>query len=429
MKALIQAGGAGTRLKSIAGDVPKPMVKICGKPILQYQIENLKRYGISDISIVVSKTGNAIKEYFGDGSSFDVHIDYIIEESPLGTGGAIYYIKNWNEDFILLFGDLMLDIDWGRFINFHKAKGSDLTPFVHPNSHPYDSDLVKLDQDSRILGIDSKNNIRDYYYQNITNAGLYICSKKVLEYVEEPAKIDFEKNVLNHFIELGNSFAYKSSEYVKDCGTPDRYYSVTEDVEKGIVKNKNLGQKQKCIFLDRDGTLNVFGDLVKKPELLELKDDVADALKFINKSGYLAICVTNQPVVARGDVSFEQLTEIHNKLHTLLGEKGAYLDALYFCPHHPHKGYKGEVPELKMDCECRKPKPGMLLKAAEEFNIDLSQSWMIGDTARDVLTGHNAGCKSIFVTTGDQRPDEYSKTTTPDYEVASLSEALKIIFN
>ena len=129
----------------------------------------------------------------------------------------------------------------------------------------------------------------------------------------------------------------------------------------------------------------------------ELIDGVAAAVKIINASGYLAIVVTNQPVIARGEVSFEELEVIHNKMETLLGKEGAYLDAIYFCPHHPHKGYEGERPELKFDCDCRKPKPGMLLKAAQDFNIDLSQSWMIGDGENDIKAGQNAGCQTALI--------------------------------
>ncbi len=125
--------------------------------------------------------------------------------------------------------------------------------------------------------------------------------------------------------------------------------------------------------------------------------------------------MTNQPVIARGEVSFEELEGIHNKMETLLGEKGAYLDAIYYCPHHPHKGYEGECPELKIECDCRKPKPGMLFKAAEDFNIDLSQSWMIGDGENDVKAGINAGCKTVFLNDNDEN---YGQTET----VKSLGE-------
>ena len=142
---------------------------------------------------------------------------------------------------------------------------------------------------------------------------------------------------------------------------------------------------------------------------------MAAAIRKINEGGYLAIVVTNQPVIARGEVSLEELEEIHNKMETLLGKEGAYLDAIYYCPHHPHKGYEGERPELKIDCDCRKPKPGMLLKAAEDFNIDLSQSWMIGDGENDVKAGINAGCKTVLLSDNDEN---YGQTMS----VSSLTE-------
>lgn len=129
----------------------------------------------------------------------------------------------------------------------------------------------------------------------------------------------------------------------------------------------------------------------------ELEDGVIDAIKVINESEYLAIVVTNQPVIARGEVTYEELNAIHNKMETLLGKEGAYLDAIYYCPHHPHKGYNGEIPELKIECDCRKLKPGMLLRAAEKFNIDLSKSWMIGDGENDVIAGTAAGCQAIRI--------------------------------
>ena len=129
----------------------------------------------------------------------------------------------------------------------------------------------------------------------------------------------------------------------------------------------------------------------------ELIPGVAKAIKEINNSGYLAIVVTNQPVIARGEVTVSQLSEIHKKMATELGKEGAFLDAVYYCPHHPDKGYEREIPELKINCDCRKPKPGMLFQAANDFNIDLSQSWMIGDSVSDTKAGNAAGCHSILI--------------------------------
>ena len=180
-------------------------------------------------------------------------------------------------------------------------------------------------------------------------------------------------------------------------GTPERYESVSSDFQNGTVNAKNLSNKQKAIFLDRDGTINKYVGFLRSPSDLKLIDGAAEAIKRINESGYLCIVVTNQPVIARGEVSVSELNFIHNKMETLLGQAGAYIDGLYYCPHHPDKGYSGEVKALKIDYDCRKPKPGMLIKAAEDFNIDLSSSWMIGDGKNDVGAGKAAGCKTVLI--------------------------------
>jgi D,D-heptose 1,7-bisphosphate phosphatase len=431
MEAIIQAGGAGTRLKSITGDLPKPMVKIGDKPILEWQLLSLKRSGVLKATIVISAThGNVIKEYFGDGSKLGLHISYLTENEPLGSAGILYYIKDTVEDnFILLFGDLMLDIDWTRFVNFHLEHNALITAFAHPNSHPFDSDLLVSDSNDVITSVDSKNNKRDYYYENLTNAGLYVVNKDVLKDFVEVKKLDFEKDVLVPHISTKRLYAYRSSEYVKDAGTPDRYHLVNDDLKNGIITAKSLSNKQKAIFLDRDGTINVFGDFVTKPEMLTLMKDASSSIKEINNSPYLAICITNQPVVARGETTMDGLKQIHNRMEDLLGQDGAYLNDLYFCPHHPDKGFPGENKEYKIVCDCRKPKIGMLLKAQQRYNIDFSKSWFVGDTKQDVQTGIHAGCRTILLTCGDPRPNYKFPEAEPTYTAKSLHEAIAFILN
>lgn len=401
MKTVIMAGGKGTRISSIASDIPKPMIPICGKPVLQHEIECLRDQGFTDILITVSYMANAIIDYFKDGSNFGVKIDYFVEEEPLGNAGALFRIKDkLTDDFLLLNADSLFNIDFNRFVKYHKEKGGLVTLFTHPNSHPYDSGLLICDTNKYVTKWLSKEDERPEWYKNRVNAGLHVINKKVLNVVINTPKVDLDRQILKPLSGSGKMFAYDSPEYVKDMGTPDRYYAVCSDCENGIIQSKNLINKQKAIFLDRDGTINKYVGFLRDINQLELIDGAAEAIKRINSSGYLVIVVTNQPVIARGEVSFSELEEIHNKLETLLGKEGAYIDGLYYCPHHPHKGYEGERPELKIECECRKPKPGMLFKAAKDFNIDLSQSWMIGDDDNDVLTGENAGCKSIKLQKG-----------------------------
>ncbi len=405
------AGGKGTRISSVASDIPKPMIKIEGKPVLEREIECLRDQGFTDLIITVSHLANHIIDYFGDGSAFGVKIEYFVEKTPLGNAGALFKLRDkLDSDFLLLNADSIFDIDFNRFVGYHKAKGGLVTLFTHPNSHPYDSGVLIAGLDGDVETWLTKEDIRPQWYRNRVNAGLHVINPAVLDMVKinvekigaedengKAVKLDLDRQILKPLCGTGKMFCYDSPEYVKDMGTPDRYEAVCADYRKGRVQAKNLKNKQKAIFLDRDGTINKYVGFLRDIDEFELLPGVADVIKTINESGYLAVIVTNQPVIARGEVTYEQLQEIHNKMETLLGQKGSYLDAIYFCPHHPHKGYEGEVIELKIDCECRKPKPGMLLKAAKDFNIDLNQSWMIGDSENDIKAGESAGCKTALI--------------------------------
>lgn len=419
MKVVIMAGGKGTRIAQVNATVPKPMIPIEGKPILEYQIETLKKQGYTDIILIVGHMGNVIQKYFGDGSAFGVQISYIVEEQPLGTAGALYFLKDEiQNDFLLLNGDIIFDVDIQKFLEYHCNQRTAATILTHPNSHPYDSGIIIADDKNRVTNWLHKEDER-LWYKNRVNAGLHMFSPRIFESFHEAKKCDLDRDVLKPLIKEGELSVYDSPEYIKDMGTPDRYYAVIEDIKSGKVSAKNLKNKQKAIFLDRDGTINKYVGFLTDINEFELLDGVTEAIKMINESGYLAIVVTNQPVIARGEVSVEELQEIHNKMETLLGQAGAYIDDIFYCPHHPHKGYEGERPEYKIECECRKPKPGMLFAAAEKYNIDLSESWMIGDGENDIEAGKNAGCKVCAV--GDVEINN-----VPRYN--SLLECIKAVF-
>lgn len=397
MKIVIMAGGKGTRIAQVNATVPKPMIPIEGKPILEYQIETLKNQGYTDIILIVGHMGNVIQKYFGDGAEFGVQISYIIEEQPLGTAGALYFLKDEiKDDFLLLNGDIIFDVNIQKFLEYHCKQGTVATILTHPNSHPYDSGIIIADEKKRVINWLHKEDER-LWYKNRVNAGLHMLSPRIFDLFTEVKKCDLDRDILKPLIKDRELSVYDSPEYIKDMGTPDRYYAVIEDIKSGKVSAKNLKNKQKAIFLDRDGTINKYVGFLTDINEFELLDGVADAIQMINESGYLAIVVTNQPVIARGEVSVGELQEIHNKMETLLGQSGAYIDDIFYCPHHPHKGYEGERPEYKIECECRKPKPGMLFAAAEKYNIDLRESWMIGDGENDIEAGRNAGCKVCSV--------------------------------
>lgn len=406
MKVVIMAGGKGTRMLSIASDIPKPMISIEGRPVLEREIECLCEQGFTDILITVGHLGNVIMDYFGNGLKFGAHITYYFEKKPLGNAGALFQVKDQlTDDFLLLNADAMFDIDFNRFVQYHKTHDAVATLFTHPNSHPYDSGVIIADEHMAVRKWLAKEDERPEYFKNRVNAGLHVLNKKILEQTVEGGKIDLDRQLLKPLAGTGQMYCYDSPEYVKDMGTPERYYAVCKDFANGIVKARNLKKRQKAIFLDRDGTINEYVGFLTDIKEFHLLDGVAEAIRKINASGYLAIVVTNQPIIARGEVSFTELQEIHNKMETLLGAEGAYIDAIYFCPHHPDKGFEGERVEYKISCDCRKPKPGMLLKAAEDFNIDLSRSWMVGDGKNDVEAGKNAGCKTVLIGTEDYGQD------------------------
>lgn len=426
MKAVIIAGGKGIRMGDVAKDIPKPMIAVCGKPLLEYQINLLKEYGFTEIILCLHHLPHVIKNHFKDGKDFGVKISYFVEDSPLGTAGCVKTIENHlDPDFLVIYGDLLVNMNLKRFENYHLEREGVGTLVVHPNDHPYDSDLVKVDSDNRILQFLNKPHDKNLVYKNLVSAAVYILSQKIFKYIDKNKKSDFAKDVFPKAIRANEIlYAYKTHEYIKDVGTSKRLKEVTKDISSGKFELMNYRNKRPAIFLDRDGVINKDVVDLHRIEDFELMEGVADAIKFINNSKYLAVIVTNQPVLAKGFLSFEGLEFIHNKMDTLLGDKGAMLDAIYYCPHHPDKGFEGEVKELKIDCECRKPKTGMIDKAAKELNIDLKNSFIIGNSSRDIICGKNAGIKTVAVGTdcGFKNMD-----VEPDYFFENLNEAVKFI--
>jgi histidinol-phosphate phosphatase family protein len=226
----------------------------------------------------------------------------------------------------------------------------------------------------------------------------------------------------------GQLHGYNSPEFIKDIGTPQRYDHVCSQYANGIVERSSLSVPQHAVFLDRDGTIvkEISAQGISSPDQLELLPRAAEAIHLFNQAGLRAVLVTNQPVVAKGFCTLAGLQVIHNKLETLLGHEHAFLDRIYFCPHHPQKGFPGEVPELKIECNCRKPKTGMIDEAVSDLNIDLAQSWFIGDTTVDIQTAKNAGVRSILVRTGYAGADNRHEIQ-PDYTCDDLLDAAQLV--
>ena len=405
MIAVILAGGRGTRLGKLTLKTPKPLVALSGKPIIERQILFLKREGVRKIWILSGYLGNQIKDYVGDGKKYGLLIHHIIEDSPLGTGGALKNLEGLiKKDFLVLSADVALDIDLKSLISFHRNKVGLATVVAHPSDHPYDSDLIEVTSNDKVTSFilrKTKTQPKDLIFRNLACASLFVFSTKIFGFIKKSEVCDIEKDIVPRIIKAGESiYTYKTSEYIKDVGTPERLKNIDGDILSGKVARLNKKIKRPAIFMDRDGVINREVNELTNIKDLKLIPYSAQAIKRINETDYLAIVITNQASIAKGFMKREQLDEIHKLLETFLGRHGAKLDAIYYCPHHPKKGFSGEIRSLKINCNCRKPKTGLIKKAVREFNIDLKKSYFIGDASIDAQTAKNAGVKFIGVKTG-----------------------------
>ena len=427
MRAVILVGGRGTRLGSVTSQLPKPLVPIDGRAVLDRQLDQLHRYGIDDVTLLANHLADRIEAHVAARSEPLPRVRVHRERAPLGTAGGLHEIAaELTDPFLLVYGDVLFDVDLRRLIGAHRASSGLATLVVHPNDHPYDSDLVEIDVTDRITAVHSKPHAPGRHLHNLVNAGLYVLSPRILDAIPRGESSDFGRDVFPAIHATERIYGYPTPEYIKDMGTPERMARVSADVASGKVARWNLEHPRPAVFLDRDGVLNATDGYVDTPEKLHLLPGVAAAVRRLNESDYLSVVVTNQPVVARNMTTLAGLDAIHRKLETELGEGHAWLDALHFCPHHPDGGFPGENAALKIECDCRKPKTGMIDAACARFNIDMGRSYMIGDSARDILCGKAAGVTTIGVRTGEGCRD-LAGTLRPDFIFDDLSQAVEFI--
>lgn len=428
---VILAGGSGSRLKSVTGASPKPLVDVLGTPLLGRQLQLIAASGLREVAILTGYGAQAIADYCGDGSAWGLDLRCIAEPEARGTAGAVLgVLDDLASRFIVLYGDTVLDVDLDRLMAAHLRRAPAATLAVHPNDHPFDSDIVDVDAEGRVRGIHPYPHPVGVDLSNLVNAALYVIERDALAAIMDlPAKADFGKHVFPRMVAQGMALhAYRTPEYIKDAGTPHRLAGVCADIESGRVAGLSLRRKVPAIFIDRDGVLNEERDHLATPDEVALLPGVADALARLNRSVQRTVVVTNQPVIARGECTVEGLERIHARLDCLLARSGAYLDALYYCPHHPDRGFPGEVPSLKIACSCRKPETGLVGRAAAELGVDLARSWMIGDTTTDVELARRCDLRSILVRTGHAGRDR-KFACRPDFIVPDFAAAVDFILD
>jgi D,D-heptose 1,7-bisphosphate phosphatase len=409
-------------------DTPKALIPVGGKPVLQHQLELAARFGVTEVSLFVGHLAGQIGEFVGDGARFGVRVRLFVEDAPLGdAGGLMAALDALPEQFFVLYGDVMAAVDLGRMGAFHFERGADFTTLAHPNDHPFDSDLLEVDADDRVTAIRPYPHPEGEDFANLVNAALYAVRREALRPLVRPRLLDFTGDILAGLVARGDRvLAWRSADYIKDMGSPERLAQVERDWRAGRIALPRDGAKRPAVFLDRDGTLNVERGYIRRPDDLELIAGVAPALRRLREAGFRLVVVTNQAGIARGLSTEAEVARVHRRLEWALGREGAYLDAIYVCPHHPDRGFAGERPELKIVCDCRKPAPGLVERACRDLGLDPAASWMIGDHTRDIETARRAGLRGVLVRTGHAGADG-GYDVRPDYIAADLPAAAEII--
>ena len=406
---VILAGGMGTRLAAATGGLPKALVPVCGRSVLERQLDLARSHGVERALLLLGHGADQILDEVRSRPVAGLDVEWLVESEPLGNGGALLEaIARLDPRFLGFFADQLMEFDVGRFVGHHASAGNEVTIVVHPNDHPYDSDLLAVDDAGRVTALHRPPHPTERPLRNVVNAATYVLERSSLERIaaDAPRRCDLARDLVPRMIATGVRVgAYRSREYLKDMGTPERLAKVEHDLTVGTVARRLASQAMPAILLDRDGTVNVEVGRITRSDDLALIHGIGPAITRAHEAGYLVGVVTNQPVVARGDVTVAELDAIHGRMEMLLAETRSFVDGIYVCPHHPDRGFPGEVAALKGPCGCRKPATGLVEQAAVDLNLDLTRTWLIGDTTSDVQCATAAGLFAVLVGTGHAGAD------------------------
>jgi histidinol-phosphate phosphatase family protein len=375
-QAVILAGGQGTRLRPLTDTIPKPMILLNGKPFLEYLIELLKENGISEIVLLLGYLPEKVTEYFGDGSRFGVQIRYSITDVSDETGTRIKKAETLlQHDFLLMYCDNYLPFNLRKLLEFHERQKTMASVTVYTNKDRITKNNVFVDDKGHVITYDRTRQAKDL---NGVDVGFFILNKEIFDWMPKE-NFSFQDVIVPKLIAQ-----HQLSGYLID----NRYYSIGS-LERLPLTEQFLKPK-KVIFLDRDGVINKKppkAEYIKNWAEFEFLPGAIDAITLLTQQGYQIYLISNQAGIARGVMTKQDLDIIHENLQKELLSHGAHITGIYYCPH----GWND-------NCDCRKPKPGMLLQAAREHHLDLTKTYFIGDDERDIEAGEAAGCKTVQVT-------------------------------
>jgi len=423
-QAVILCGGRGTRLAEWVRELPKPMILLDGRPVLDHIISNLAKAGIQRFLLAAGYRGDVVTRYYTAPRPADCRIEVLTEPEPGGTAGALRGCANrLDDDFVLAYGDVFLDFDARRLIAAHEIHRPLGTLLVRASDHPWDSHLVVADDAGRVLEFVNRRE-PGRLYRNVANAAVHVVSRRLLDFVPAAGPADLGADVFPAAITRGETLGIHFLEeegFVKDMGTPERLASVEEYLADRALAEAARARPQpvETVFLDRDGVLTVDSGFIDRPEKLELLPGVAEAMALLHRRGIRCVVTTNQSIVARGLCTMAMLGTIHDRLRVKIAAGGGKIDAIYACPHHPETHHGEGVPELRRACRCRKPAPGLLFCARRELGLNLAACIIVGDQTSDVRAGRAAGIRTVLLGNPGHR-DQVRKVAAPDAEFDSL---------
>ena len=384
MRAFIIGGGKGSRTANPS--LPKVLTPLGESTILEYQIEELQKSGEIDHITLLLGFGHeqvvAFLNSYLSKANIGLLIDYVIEEEPLGSGGMLKRVLKdcQGQGAFVVLGDVLPRGGILESISLMQNDSENYV-FVHPNNHPFDSDSI-ISTRGYASKIIKKNDKKEGLYPNLSPVGFFFFRIADLDAWPIMHAFDLVHEALCNLITVGKKV--RVEEILKrstDLGTPDRFELMKKNVN-------NYGHViDGAIFIDRDET--IIRDPRKDQEFelvneISLIEGVTDFLKAVNTIGIPVVCISNQPAIAKGFISRKKVEIEFQLLKSRLDVSNVYIDKYLYCPHYPESGFEGEIQELKVICECRKPKPGMIVETSRTHSLDLTRSVIIGDSWMDI---------------------------------------------
>lgn len=425
IQVVVMMGGLGTRLKEYTADCPKPLVDVNGRPFFDYEFDLLRLAGFRKFLFCAGYRADMIKEHYGDGSKYGVSIRYSLDDMGpdaklLGTGGAIRKALDLLEpDFMVTYADSFMDIDYGEVIYRYaaaKAHGALALMTLFHNFGKYDTSNV-IYENGRLVLYDKKNLSERMQF---IDYGVSMFERSLFE--AYPAGERFDLAEIQHQLSVEGALeGLTVTRRFYEIGSPDSYREFRE------YAHERFDVAKKAVFLDRDGTINEIAfdenteqlDSPMSVSQFRMLDGAAEAIKALKDKGFYVFVVTNQPSAAKGKTTLGRLYDIDRELLRICGDS---IDDIFMCPHYPNECPQTREKFLIRQCDCRKPKPGLILQAMKKYNIDAAASFMAGDSFTDIQCGRAAGVRTAFV--GNYKCDVCSRLdfSKPDMIVKSLGD-------